>query len=178
MSRYNNQHRVRDTVLLSGWLFADLLLGLMMIFLVAVPGSVPKPVVAPVLIVTPTNLDPTNAHCTGGITSPQCMVTVKETASSQGSVNWSTSSDMSTTVGFHPAQGTLSPGQSTTVTITAIPCQNGSITFSGSSGAIPVTISWRCTLPPERLDFKYHEFTLTVHDINGLLNDSQSAIND
>jgi hypothetical protein len=38
---------VRDTFLLSGWLFADLLLGLAVVFLVALPGGNIKPVVVP-----------------------------------------------------------------------------------------------------------------------------------
>jgi hypothetical protein len=177
MRQQNNQFHVRDTTLLTGWLFADLLLGLMMIFLVAVPPTVPPPVVPPVLIVDPLSLDPTS-HCTGDISNPQCTVTVGETASSHGQISWKASSDMSNTVSFSPASGTLSPGKSVPVTITAIPCQNGSFTFSGSRGAVPVTISWRCSLPPERLDFNYIEFTLTVHDINGLLSSSQAAIND
>jgi len=45
----------------------------------------------------------------------------------------------------------LSPGQSVTVTISSISCQNGTFTFSGSGGASPVTTTWSCTLPPPTL---------------------------
>lgn len=177
---YQSQHHRRDTVLLSGWLFADLLLGLMVIFLMAVPGIPSMAVTVPVLTVSPTSLDPTSGQCTGGITNPQCTVTISETASSQGDMTWTANSDMSDSVTFSPTNGMLSPGESMTVTIAAIPCQNGSFTFSGSKGARPVGISWHCTPPLERLDFDYKGFTLNIGDINGLLSDpsTQNSIDD
>ena len=47
---------VRDTTMLSGWLFADLLLGLMMIFLVAAPpAELPPLPTTPTATATPTN---------------------------------------------------------------------------------------------------------------------------
>ena len=41
MSQRIRRQRVRDTFLLSGWLFADLLLGLMIIFMVSAPPPPP-----------------------------------------------------------------------------------------------------------------------------------------
>lgn len=168
---------LRDTVLLSGWLFADLLLGLMMIFMVSIPGEQPRPVVVPTLTVSPASLEPTSPNCSGGTGAPQCTVTVGESPASLGNVNWSASSDISNTINFSPTDGTLSPGKTMTVTISALPCQNGSFIFSGSRGAIPVTVIWQCKAPPPpevRLDFNYQEFILNV-DSNGLLNNSQAA---
>lgn len=170
---------LRDTVLLSGWLFADLLLGLMMIFMVSIPGEQPKPVVVPTLTVSPAHLDPTSSNCTGGTSNPQCTVIVGETPASLGTVNWSASSDISNAINFTPSSGTLSPGKSVSVTISALPCQNGSFTFSGSRGATPVTVIWQCTPPPPpevRLNFNYQEIILNV-DSKGLLNNSSTAIN-
>ncbi len=46
--------RVRDTVLLSGWLFADLLLALAIIFLANTGGIQLKPIPTPTPTVTPT----------------------------------------------------------------------------------------------------------------------------
>ena len=60
--------RVRDTVLLSGWLFADLLLALAVLFLVANTAGIKlAPILPPTLIVNPTILDAnTNtSNCTG-----------------------------------------------------------------------------------------------------------------
>lgn len=52
---------VRDTTLLSGWLFADLLLGLMVVFLIASPGGEAAPTPTPTPTITPTNTrTPTN----------------------------------------------------------------------------------------------------------------------
>lgn len=173
MRQPNRKPRVRDTVFMSGWLFADLLLALAVLFLAANTFRVKPPSPPPPkLEVTPMSLDPMSPNCTGRISQPKCTVTVGETASSQGNVNWTASSDMSNTVNFIPASGTLSPGKSVTLTISIIPCQNGSFTFSGSGGAIPVTILWHCTAPVERLELTPHRFTLTVHDVNGLLTSS------
>ena len=182
MQQYKNRYHVRDTVLLSGWLFADLLLGLMMIFFVAMPRFVPPPVippVPPVLTVSPKSLDldVTSTYCTGGKSNPQCTIMVGETASSPpGNMTWMASSDMSNTVRFSPASGTLSPGGSVRVTITNFPCQNGSFTFMGSSGAVPVTILLGCTPLSLRLEPKPLSFTLTVNDVN-LVNSSSEDQN-
>lgn len=170
------QRNLRDTVLLSGWLFADLLLGLMMIFLATLPGAQPKPIIVPTLTVSPTNLNPKSPNCTGGTSTPQCTVTVGETPASVGSMTWTASSDMSDSVVFSASTNTLTPGESINVTISNIPCQNGSLTFTGSRGARPVTIIWSCTAPVIRLKSGYKKFTLNI-DYKGLLSNSSAAIN-
>lgn len=58
MKSSNSQFQPHDTVLLSGWVFADLLLGLMVIFLVSLPGN-PESIIiqvstTPTLTSTPT----------------------------------------------------------------------------------------------------------------------------
>jgi hypothetical protein len=165
---FQRRSRSQDMMLLSGWLFADLLLGLMVIFLVAAP---PQDIPPPVLTVNPTALSPTDPHCNGGIDNAHCSVVVTETAQSKQPVDWSASSDMSDNVSFTPASGRLSPGHSITITIAAFPCQYGSFTFKGSHGTIPTTIAWRCTPSSKdpRLDFKPQPFSITVQDVNGLL---------
>lgn len=123
------------------------------------PTATPMP---PTLAVTPSYLEEDES-----ISSPeciaqpgyvsvfglwQCTVTLTETASSQGNVSWSVSSDtnlMNSEFRANPTDGTLSPGQSVQVTLGFLNCApgqgvNGTITFSGSSGTIPVTVSWKC----------------------------------
>lgn len=171
----------RNPGLSVGWLFADLLLALAMIFLLAnTLATPPTPEPIPTLTVSPTSLDLKNPACGGGTAHPRCTVTVGEAANSRGQLQWTASSDMSDSIVFSPANGVLSPGKAMSVTISAIPCQNGSITFSGSRNASPVAISWHCTPPVDRLNFKYQEFTLTVNDIPGMLSTPppQSDIND
>src|SRR5947199_3914544 len=120
--------RVRDTVLLSGWLFADLLLALAVLFLVANTAGIKlAPVLPPILIVNPTILD-ANANtpnCIGGTSAPQCTVTIEESRASEGDITWTVSSDISNSIKYSINTGKLSPGQSTKLTISAIPCQNG-----------------------------------------------------
>ena len=61
MFQRRGQARVRDMVLLGGWLFADLLLGLMVIFLISIKGgSLPLPSCG-----TPTIVQPATALQTG-----------------------------------------------------------------------------------------------------------------
>lgn len=175
---FSSKHRVRDTVLLSGWLFADLLLGLAVIFFVALPGAQRPPIPIRKWSVSSASLDPTSPQCTGGLTAPGCNIMLSETSDSQASINWSASNDMSTSTIFSPSSGTLLPGKSVGVVISAFPCQNGSFTFASSEGILPITVEWHCTPPQQRLNFKYKEFNLIVHDINGLLSNSPSAIND
>jgi hypothetical protein len=174
------RRNIRDTVLLSGWLFADLLLGLMMIFLVSIPGIQPKPVVVPTMTVSPIRLTPTSPECTGGTGNPQCTIMVGETPASVGAMTWAASSDISDSVVFSAATRVLKPGASVSVTISALPCENGSFTFTGTGlqgvHVPPVTVVWHCTAPTKRLNFHYQEFHINV-DYQGLLNNSQSAIN-
>ncbi len=54
--RQHNQHTLRDMTILGGWLFADLMLALMVIFLAAQPPfpKVPPKTPTPTSVVTPT----------------------------------------------------------------------------------------------------------------------------
>lgn len=152
----------RSLIMSVGWLFADLLLALGMLFLISSP---PRPKTPPTLIVSPTNLNPLDtAHCTGGYSKPLCMVTVEETANSQGNIDWAASSDMSDKVIFNPTKGRLSPGKSVPVVISAFPCQNGSFTFSGTGGSNPITVLWHCTPPPNDriLEHQYCRIRLNI----------------
>ncbi len=185
MSQRNNPYHVLDTTLLTGWLFADLLLGLMMIFLVTVPRiPPPPPAPPPVLTVTPKGSLHGTVPCT--VDNTQCTVTVYvgESIDSQGKVYWTTSSDMSDMldvtkqVNFSPPRGYLSPGDSMLVTITHFPCQNGSFTFHGSRGAIPVTILWQCTSQSVLLDLNPNNFTLTVNNPSQFANGDTSQDQD
>jgi hypothetical protein len=175
---------VRDVVLLSGWLFADLLLGLMVIFLVSIPGIPtlpPRVIPPPTLQVSPTKLNPGN--CSGRDNSYQCKVTLSETSDSLGHIQWKASSDMSNKTVFAPQVGTLSPKKSVTITISAIPCQTGSFTFSGhvpdnekipgdifgSYNVQPVTVSWSCQLDAIKLNLTHTSYTWHVSDVQKLL---------
>lgn len=144
--------RISDSVLLSGWLFADLLLGLMVIFMVSIPGAIPRITNPPKLIISPSHLDPTSPACTGGKANPVCTVTVQEATTSDGGVNWSVQSDFSNNVVFSSSQGNLVPGKSITITISAIACQSGSFIFNGSGNTSPVFVPWSCVPIPERLE--------------------------
>lgn len=174
----NRKPRVRDTVFMSGWLFADLLLALAVLFLAAntIGIKIPPPP-PPKLIVTPTYLTPTSPNCVGGITQPRCTVTLTETADSAGEMSWRAASDISNGLTFSPANGSLSPGKSVTLKISHIPCENNSLTFSGSRGTLPVKVLWQCTPRQQRLDFNYQQIILTNIDYEGLLNGSSQAIN-
>lgn len=182
---FRSKYNVRDTVLLSGWLFADLLLGLAVIFLVSLPGAQQPPAPpAPIVkwTVSPTDLSPDSSQCSGGTNEPQCTIMLSETSDSQTNLNWTASSDMSgghanDTVVFTPANGVLEPGQSVEIKISVFPCQNSSFTLTSPKIAKPLIVLWHCSRP-DRLDFKYKTFNLTVHDIPGLLAGSASAKND
>jgi hypothetical protein len=153
-------------MLLSGWLFADLLLGLMAIFMISIPPRVTLP---PVLKVNPIALSPADTqHCQGGINKPTCTITLSEAANSEGNVNWTASSDMGDGIQFNPPTGTLSPGKSATLKIANIPCQNGFLTFKGSRDAAPAVVTWQC---PVKLEDKTVRFNLNVK-VQDLLNNS------
>jgi hypothetical protein len=162
-------------MLLSGWLFADLLLGLMAIFMAAMPPRTPVP---PRLTVDPTVLSlQDKQHCRGDANAPTCTITLTETTTSEAPVQWTARSDMddsgTTTVQFSPATGTLSPGKSIAITISNFPCQNGSFTFdattNGLSGITPAVISWQCKATQVKLEAAPVSFTITVNDVPGLL---------
>lgn len=170
---------IRDTVLLSGWLFSDLLLGLMMIFLVSMQPPPP-----PRMAVAPESLKKGAEQCTKGPVIFQCTVTLQAATQSLGVIHWKASTDISNAanaagkISFSPAKGDLKPGASVKVAIANIPCQDGSFTFSGQKDVFPVTVSWLCTPTPERLDFTYIPFTLQVQDIQALLTDDTNAVAD
>lgn len=183
MSQRNNPYHVRDTTLLTGWLFADLLLGLMMIFLVTIPHiPSPPPPPPPVLTVSPNSLMQGTMPCTAD--NSRCTVMVGETLDSQGDLHWTTSSDMNDIhntkiqVKFSPAEGDLLPGQEISVTITNFPCQNGSFTFRGSRGAVSVTISWQCKPQSVLLDLNPNNFILTVNSPSQFANGDTSQDQD
>lgn len=179
MRQPDRKPRVRDTVFMSGWLFADLLLALAVLFLAAntIGIKIPPPP-PPKLAITPTRLDPTSPSCKGGVSQPQCTVTLTETADSRGNLNWTAQSDISTGVVFTPSNGILSPGKSINIQISHLTCENNSLTFSGSRGAIPVRLLWQCIPKQERLDFNIQTLTITDVNYNGLLNNSSQAISD
>lgn len=166
--------RLRDTVFTSGWLFADLLLALAILFLAAntIGIKIPPPP-PPKLVVTPVSLKSTSSNCTVKLNQRQCTVSLSETADSVGNVNWTARSDISTGLVFSPASGPLSPGKSVNLQISHIPCENDSFSFSGSRGAIPVRILWQCQ---ERLNFSYQKIMVQNVDYIGLLNGSSQAI--
>ena len=178
MRQPERKPRVRDTVFMSGWLFADLLLALAILFLAAntIGIKIPPPP-PPKLTITPARLDPTSPNCTGVVSQPQCTVTLTETADSQGDLNWTAQSDISSGVVFSRANGLLTPGKSINIQISHLLCENNSLTFSGSRGTIPVRILWQCTPPQERLDYNYQKLYLQNVNYNGLLNNSLQAIN-
>lgn len=184
--------RSNEAFLMSGWLFADLLLALAVLFLAANTATI-KPL-PPTLIVNPTILDITNhtQNCTVetaiDTSIAQCTVTLAESNLSKGDVNWSVSSDISNTIRYTVdnqavTSGRLSPGQRKTLTISAIPCQNGSFTFNAAQvgdnkiSAAPLVVQIKCTPRRERLDFNYQTFQLTINDVNAFLN-SNSQDND
>lgn len=177
MRQPDRKPRVRDTVFMSGWLFADLLLALAVLFLAAntIGIKIPPPP-PPKLAITPTRLDPHSPNCTVGISQPQCVVTLTETADSQGDVNWTAQSDISMGIVFSQSNGLLTPGKSINIQISHLPCENNSLTFSGQSRVIPVRILWQCTPKQERLDFNVQTMTWNDVDYNGLLNNSSQAI--
>ncbi len=168
-----------SVVLLAGWLFADLLLGLMVIFLAALPGKPPE---APILKVNTAIVTRNPTDCTPTRDVPVCTISlvVSESTASLGPLTWHASSDVGTTIVFSPASTTLAPGQSQSVAISSLPCQHGSIIFTGTGDkglqVQPVSVSWQCNTPVKRLDFNLHRIHLTV-DYQGLLANSQGAIN-
>lgn len=100
------------------------------------------------LSTSPTQLDPTNTACSVSGSTYSCAVTLAETADSPGNATWTALSDMNG-ITFNPANGTLSPGQSITVNATGIPCQNGSLFFSGTTAVtLNAVTAWSCTPPP------------------------------
>ncbi len=140
----------RNTVLLSGWLFADLLLGLMVIFMVSLPGSVPpKP---PQLVVSPMKLSPTSAACNNDVANLRCTLTLSESVGATRSMKWSIQNDFSQDVRYSVSGGTVQPGQSVDITITSITCQNGSFILSAGTSLVPVIVPLSCIPAQQRLE--------------------------
>jgi hypothetical protein len=103
-----------------------------------------QPATPPKMYVSPTGLsDTSGSPCSLDSSSNtwSCTVTVSEDANSSGNLNWSVSSSLSGVV-FNPPGGTLSPGQSTQVVISNLPCSGATFTFS--DGASSITVSWSC----------------------------------
>lgn len=161
---------ILDTVLLSGWLFADLLLGLMVIFFAAIPGAPPRFIE---LIVTPNQLD--KSQCTGIYGAMQCTVRLTETGFSQGTINWTVSTDMNNSVTFSPASGILNPGRSVTITISNIPCQDGAFIFHNSGNANAIVSQWQCAQIPERLEHNYCRMLINDQNPDKFSSDLQFA---
>src|SRR5207248_1299525 len=136
---------------------------------VPVSWSCTPPPPAPTLTVTPTSLDQSSCKAdSSGSGTYSCSVTVGETTSSQGSINWSVSSDLGSSVTFTPGSGNVAPGNTMSVSIDAIPCQNGTFTFSGQTGVSSVAVPWSCTptypvvtVTPNSLDPTNPNCTLT-----------------
>lgn len=171
MSRRFKRNSGRSLAMTVGWLFADLLLALGMLFLISSP---PRQKLPPTLIASPADLNPADSHCTGGTSKPQCTIVIGETASSQGTMDWRASNDMSNSMNFSPRTGRLSPGKFVTVVVSAFPCQNGSFIFWGSGGASPAMVSWHCTPPPNDriLEHQYCRIQLNVGPPGTFINDS------
>ncbi|GCE22971.1 hypothetical protein [Dictyobacter kobayashii] len=169
-----------NTALLSGWLFADLLLGLMVIFLAAIPGvPPPTPPAPPRLILSPKTVVPRNPDCAiGNIDKPRCeaVITLKESDDSRVNVTWSVRSDISDGINFSPATGTITPGQEVQIKLSKVPCQNGSFTFDGTASAASQTVAWKCTAKPDRLESSYVPLRFTGEDTDGILNNDRGAI--
>lgn len=105
---------------------------------------------------------------------------MSESQTSRGFLTWRVSSDVSKNVVFSPSSTTLEPGKRQQIAISSLPCQNGSITFTGvginNLPVQPVTVAWQCNTPIKRLSLVRHSISLVV-DYHGLLNGAQNAIN-
>lgn len=96
------------------------------------PSPSPTP---PTLTVNPIVLTP-GSNCTSFTTTSICRVLLGETANSTGNLNWTSNGGV---FSFSPASGTLSPGQTIVVTITAYVCDGiRGLSFSGPANAIHV----------------------------------------
>ncbi len=116
------------------------------------PTPTPSPTPSPTVLPTTWSVSPTNLStnsCSGSSTW-SCTVTLSEGAGSPGNIKWSASDSLGS-ASFSPGSGTLSPGASTQITISSIPCQNDSFTFTDSAGvASPISALWTCVIQPPR----------------------------
>ena len=93
--------------------------------------------------VTPSNLTPSQCSTTNqGWT---CTETLSEDQNNSGNLSWSATTGTAG-ITFNPASGTLSPGQTTQVSI-AIPLSDCSDTFTFKGQLDTAHVSWNCTLP-------------------------------
>ncbi len=118
------------------------------------PSPTPSPTPTPpvLTVTTPSSLDPSQSQCSSsnGGNTYQCTVTLEESPDSQENANWMANSGNG--ANFSPPNGPLSPGNSVTITITGIACQNDTFTFSGQEGETPVSVVWSCTATPTPTD--------------------------
>jgi hypothetical protein len=121
------------------------MIAIIAIIVIALYQHLPVSAHPPQLTVSPNSLDTRSCvHALSGMWT--CNVTVGESSSSQGNLIWSASSNVGAS--FSPQSTTLSSGTSVPVSISHLPCQNGTLTFTGSGGAQPVNLSWSCTQQP------------------------------
>jgi len=97
----------------------------------------------PVLTVDAGSLVPSSSNCTATSSTYQCALSLGETSTSHGKVNWVVSSSLGG-ASFSLSSGTLSPGETISLTVSSLPCQDGTFTFYGSNGANTVVVSWNC----------------------------------
>lgn len=99
-----------------------------------------------------------------------CTDTVSEPANAQGNLVWSASASSNLPgVTFSPQTGTLSPNQSTKVTITvpANDCTNGSFIYSEQGSNVTATVGWTCTPPQLALSVNPTSFSSSNCSNNG-----------
>lgn len=112
---------------------------------VNVTWTCPTPPPPPKLTVTPQQLDQTQCSSNDGGQTYSCQLSVGESSDSQGNANWYAYGNLNES--FNPAQGQLSPGGSTQVTISNIPCQSDTFTFTGDENEQPAYVTWTCVQP-------------------------------
>jgi len=105
------------------------------------PTPTPTSQSAPTWSVNPTSLDTKSCSSNVDTSTWNCQVTLTEDANSQVGISWSPGGNAN----FNPKGGTLSPGQSQPVTISGIPCENNTFTFTDTNGrAQSLSVSWSC----------------------------------
>jgi len=101
----------------------------------------------PTVAVNPTALNSTSSSCSLDSTSKNytCTVTLTETADSPENAKWIADNGGYSNQ-YNPASGTLSPGQTITVQITNIPCQNFTFAFYSpyNNGGDYLPVTWTC----------------------------------
>jgi len=118
------------------------------------PTSQPTPIPTPATP-TPTTSPPRGPGVTASSLAPSqcsttnqgwtCTETLAEDQNNTGNLPWSASTGTAG-VTFNPSSGTLSPGQTTQVSI-AIPLSDCSDTFGFKGPVDAANVTWNCTLP-------------------------------